>query len=121
LASGSNPKDAKELLAQTVVRQFHGPAAADEALAGWRRVHSQRLVPAEMPSHTVAEPKGLAKLMVEAGLAESNTKARKLIEGRAVSLDGEKVLDVNFQVAVPTEAGAVLQVGRRQFVRLVRA
>jgi tyrosyl-tRNA synthetase len=120
LAAGSNPKDAKELLAQTVIRQFHGQAAADEALAGWRRVHSQRLAPEEMPSHGVAEPKGLAKLMVELGLAESNTRARKLIEGKAVSIDGEKVLDVNFQVAVPPEAGSVLQVGRRHFVRLVR-
>jgi tyrosyl-tRNA synthetase len=121
LASGVNPKDCKEQLAQTVVRQFHGEAAASQALAGWRRVHSQRLAPEEMPSHVVAAAKGLVQLMVEAKLAESNTRARKLIEGNAVSLDGGKVLDVNFQVSIPPEAGSVLQVGRRHFIRLVRA
>lgn len=120
-----NPKDGKELLAHRVVTDLHGQALADAAREKWQRVHSQRLVPDTMPEHAIAAGSGLVAVMVLAGLAESNTKARKLIEGGGVKLllagaaDGEKVSDTKAQVT-PAVGGTVLKVGRR-FVRLVQA
>lgn len=116
-----NPKDAKEKLAHRLVLQFHGEAAADAALAGWKRVHSERLAPETMPSHVVSAPIALTKVLVNTGLAASGNQARKLIEGGAVRLDGLKVTEVRLELSVPEASGRVLSVGRRddKFVRLV--
>lgn len=116
-----NPKDAKEKLAHRLVFQFHGEAAANLALAGWKRVHSDRLAPEQMPSHVVSAPTPLFKLLVTVGLAKSGNQARGLIESGAVRLDGEKVTDVRFEFPVPDSSGRVLSVGRREgnFVRLI--
>src|SRR5262249_23227005 len=97
----------------------HGEDAAQAALAAWRRVHSERLLPAEMPSHVVASPAGLVDLMVQTELAPSKTQARNLIKGGGVSLAGEEVSALNRTGAVPAADGVVLQVGRRKFVRLL--
>lgn len=119
LGSAGNPKDSKERLARQLVLQLHGEVAAQAALDTWKRVHSAREAPAEMPSHVVASPVGLVDIMVEAKLAPSKTQARNLIKGGGVRLAGEKVSDLGLTVQVPAPEGVVLQVGRRQFVRLV--
>jgi len=118
LAQGKNPKLVKEELAKRIIGQFHDGATAEAAAQEWNRVHSQRLVPDEMPEHKMTAPVAVVDLLKETGLAGSKNKARQLIEGGGVRLDGEKVSDASLVVAVPPPAGQVLQVGRRQFVRL---
>jgi tyrosyl-tRNA synthetase len=119
LGCAGNPKDAKERLARQLVLQLHGTDAAQAAVDAWRRVHSERQAPADMPSLVVASPLGLVDLMVQAKLAESKTQARNLIDGGGVRLAGAKVADRGLTVQVPAPEGVVLQVGRRRFVRLV--
>jgi tyrosyl-tRNA synthetase len=119
LAAGSNPKLAKEELACTLIGQFHDESAAQAARTQWSRIHSQRLAPEEMPAHKVEAATALVDLLKATGLAASKGKARQLIEGGGVKLDGTKIVDISLVVAVPPSAGQVLQVGRRQFVRLV--
>lgn len=119
LAAGRNPKLVKEALAVKIIGQFHNAAAAVAAAAEWNRVHSQRLVPDEMPEVKVSAPTAVVDLLKDSGLAASKNKARQLIEGGGVRLDGEKIVDLALVVAVPPPEGLVLQVGRRQFVRLL--
>jgi tyrosyl-tRNA synthetase len=122
---GFNPKDGKEFLGHRVVQDMHGKELADAAQAAWRRVHSQRLVPDTMPEHVITAASGLVTVMVAAGLAGSNSKARQLIESGAVKLieagqdDGEKVTDLKATLT-PADGGKALKVGRR-FVRLILA
>ncbi len=61
-------------------------------------------------------PVHLPKLLVDAGLCPSTSDARRLIEQGAVRIDG----DVAVELDVPRESlsQAVLQVGKRRFVRL---
>lgn len=120
LESGGNPRDAKEALACQVVRQYHGEDAAQKAVENWSRVHSQRLVPDDMPSHVVTAPTHLFRLVVEARLAGSTSEAKRLVQEGGVKLDGQAMTDPNFQVEVPDATGVVLQVGRRKFTKLVR-
>ena len=61
----------------------------------------------------------LAKLIVDAGGAKSNSEARRLIEGGGVQLDGQKMADVMARVTIA--APTLLKVGKRFFVRLVPA
>jgi len=121
LCEGTNPKEVKEKLGYTVVREFHGVEAAIKAKDDWQRIFSQRLAPEAMPSHVVTSDTALVQLLVDTGIAPSKNRARTFITGGGVRLDQEKVTDVDHVVPVPSPDGVVLQHGRRSFVRLLPA
>lgn len=127
LAAGVNPKELKEALAKRVVGDLHGEDAGHTALANWQRVHCKREAPEQMEEHTIASASAsdsgplLVDVLVSSGLAPSRNQARKLIAGGGVRLDGVKVEDAAFVVSLAAGASAVLQVGRRKFVRLLSA
>jgi tyrosyl-tRNA synthetase len=58
------------------------------------------------------------KVVVWAGLAPSNSEARRLIEQGAVEVDGSRVTEPNQKVLVSGES-RLLQVGKRKFKRFV--
>jgi tyrosyl-tRNA synthetase len=121
LQEGGNPKDIKQRLATQLVRQYCGEEAAQAALAGWERVHSQKLVPDDIPSHTVAQPTAIFRLLVDSKLAPSGGEAKRLALEGGIRLDGEQIKDPNFVVELQAGSDKVLQVGRRKFVRLKAA
>ncbi|MGB2822298.1 MAG: tyrosine--tRNA ligase, partial [Phycisphaerae bacterium] len=111
-----HPRDAKVRLGKLIVEEYHGPGAAEAAAAEFDRVFSQGDVPTDMPEVAVpGRPIAIVDLIVGAGLAESNSKARRLVEQNAVSIDGAKVTDINAEVT--PAAGQVLKVGKRRFAR----
>jgi tyrosyl-tRNA synthetase len=117
-----HPMDVKFELARTVTADFHDGAAAAAAEAHFRQLHQRREVPDEVPEVALepeADPVGLAKLLVRAGLAESNSDARRLIQQGGVKVDGEALRDP--QATVPAGAGTslLIQAGKRRFARLV--
>ncbi|BAS28326.1 tyrosine--tRNA ligase [Limnochorda pilosa] len=119
-----HPKEAKKRLAREVVRLLHGAEAATRAEEHFDQVITRREAPADMAEVLVVAseaPEGEmwpVALLVQAGLAASNSEARRLIAQGAVRLDGEPVADTDRNVTV--RDGAVLQVGRRRFARLRR-
>jgi tyrosyl-tRNA synthetase len=121
LQEGGNPKDVKQRLAAQLVRQYCGEEAAQAALAGWERVHSQKLVPDDIPSHTVAQPTAIFRLLVDSKLVPSGGEAKRLALEGGIRLDGEQIKDPNFVVELQAGSEKVLQVGRRKFVKLKAA
>ena len=114
----THPRQAKEVLGKMIVAQFHGPAAADEAAAEFVRVFSQKQVPADMPEvRPTSATMNIVDLVVLAGFADSKSKARRLVEQNAVSLDDTKINDV--KASVELRAGQVLRVGKLSFGRIV--
>jgi tyrosyl-tRNA synthetase len=108
--------EAKKRLAWEIVSMFDGDEAADRAAAHFERVHQQRALPEEIPTHALAGPVCVVDVIFAAGFARSKSDARRLVQQGAVKLDGQPVSNVEAQV----EAGAerVLQVGKRFFLRL---
>jgi tyrosyl-tRNA synthetase len=91
-----HPKEAKRLLACELVARFHSQAEAERVWAAWEKQFSRREMPDAIPEVSVASTGAetpLANVLVGAGLAESNGKARTLIEQNAVEIDGVKVTD----------------------------
>jgi len=111
-----HPMEAKKRLAWEIVEVFHGSEAADEAAEHFQRVHQQREFPTGMPEFTLSEPMNIVDILSGSGLATSGSQARRLIQQGGVRLDGERVEDIG--LLVPAEE-AVLQVGKRRFLRLV--
>lgn len=112
-----NPRDLKMRVAREVVAQFHSSAEAQAAEAAFVRQFVQRELPADIPEHALVGPTSIVALLVATGLATSKSEARRLIEGGGVRVAGERV--ENHELLLQPGADAVVQVGRRKFVRVV--
>lgn len=119
VAEGANPRDIKVGFAQEIVARFHGPAAAQQALADFEARFRQGALPDDMPEmHLPGAPQGLPvpQLLKQAGLVASTSEAIRQIAGGGVKLDGERVADKG--MVVPVGATVVAQVGKRKFARV---
>jgi tyrosyl-tRNA synthetase len=123
------PDLAKRRMAGAVVGLYHGAQAAERAEQRFDTAHRERQVPRDVPerqipSAAVRDGKvWMPRLLVELGLAQSNSEARRLVEAGAVRLDGEPVGDPDREFEAGELAAKVLQVGRRLLgggVRLIR-
>jgi tyrosyl-tRNA synthetase len=76
-------------------------------------------IPEAIDEYRVTQDVSIVDLLVETGLLKSKSDARRQIEGGGVRYDGEKVTDVLARVT-PDQLPAVLQYGKRRFVRLVK-
>lgn len=118
MADGTrHPRDVKDMMAADVVTTFHGSDAANAARDEFSRIFRERQAPSDMPQVDIDVPASISSIIVQAGLASSNNEARRLVQQGGVRLDGEKVATTEGDIMLDTPA--VLQVGRRRFVRLV--
>ncbi len=114
----THPREAKAALGRAIVGRYYDQTAATAAAAEFDRVFSAGQIPSEMPD--VAIPPGtigIVGLIVHAGFAKSNGEARRLISQSAVSIDGDKITDV--EAVVNPQNGQILRVGKRRFGKIV--
>jgi tyrosyl-tRNA synthetase len=115
-----DPLEAKLALARFIVARSHGDAAARAAEQHFTRVVRRGEAPEEMPEHPLpAENPVHLPALLAAAFGLSTSEARRLIGQGGVKLDGQAVSELD----QPRErlAGAVLQAGKRRFVRLNEA
>jgi tyrosyl-tRNA synthetase len=119
-APRGDPMQAKLALARWIVARSHGEEAAQAAEEHFARVVQRGEAPEEVPERPLpaGDPVHLpALLAAEFGL--STSEARRLIAQGGVKLDGDTVSELDVPRA--RLEGAVLQAGKRRFVRLNRA
>jgi len=112
-----DPMDAKLELARFIVSRSWGDEAAERAERHFTRVVREGKAPEEVPEKPLpdGDPVHLPALLAGAfGL--STSEARRLIGQGAVSVGGETVVELD--VARERLENAVLQAGKRRFVRL---
>ncbi len=112
-----HPRALKAEMAETVVAQFHGKAAARAASLEFDRIFRDHQLPAEMEEVAVGEgPQDVRDLLLKAGLATSRSEAARLVTQGGVRLDGVRVS--GWQDPVAVSDGAVIRVGPRRMKRL---
>ena len=113
-----NPRDVKRRLAFTIVRMYHGEAAARRAAAHFERVVVHKEIPEEIAEHPVSPGNHrLLDILVNAGLVSSKSEARRRIRQGAVSIDGSVVEDEFCELRI--QKPVVIRAGKRAFVRVV--
>ncbi len=113
----THPKEAKVLLGKTIVGQFYGQAAADDAAAQFDKVFAQGQLPDDMPEFTLpAEAISVKQLLLACKLVETGGEAKRMCAQSAVSIDGAKIADPNAQIT--PAGGMTIQVGKRKFARI---
>ena len=118
LEAGENPVMLKHELAKRVVAWAFGMEAAQQAVDHFAHVHQQGQRPEDMPTLSIAKETALVDILVEAGLVESKTEARRQIEQGGVRIDDVQVEDVKATVK-PSKEGVVIQKGKRHFVKVI--
>lgn len=120
-----HPNRCKRDLAQNIVAAYYDEEAAKEAEAAFDRQFKQHEVPEDIPEFAAdltPNEEGtvyLAKLIADSGLTKSTGDARRMIDQGGVKVNGEAVAAKAYNVDPSTLEGAVIQVGKRKFVRLV--
>ncbi|HEY4507817.1 MAG TPA: tyrosine--tRNA ligase [Candidatus Paceibacterota bacterium] len=114
LEAGENPRDVKMDLAAEIVRVCHGAEAASEARRYFVELFSEGVVPEGAPEAKVAGL-SLVEALVAAGIADSKSDARRVIEQKGVKVGGEVCEDP----ARVLRAGETVERGRGRAVRAI--
>ena len=116
-APPGDPMAAKLALARFIVARSHGEEAARAAEEHFERVVQRGEAPEEIPEHSLpgGDSVHLPTLLADA-FDLSTSEARRLISQGGVKLDGNAVSELDLPRA--RLEGAVLQAGKRRFVRL---
>jgi tyrosyl-tRNA synthetase len=114
-----HPKEVKKQLARELTARFHGDAAAKAAEENFEKVFQQGGVPDDLPEIrcTATQPIALPHLLVDAGLVKTTSEGRRMIQQSAVSIDGERVTDVNSVIKPLGEL--LIKVGKRRFSKVI--
>lgn len=117
----ANPRDLKRLLARTLVRMYHNAGAAQKAEEEFDRIFVQKELPDKIEEFVLPKDNGaqsIVGLLTAASLASSKSDARRLIEQGGVTIDGERVSDIN--APIPNKKEFVLKVGKRRFLKVLK-
>jgi tyrosyl-tRNA synthetase len=116
---GAELNDAKKILATEATAILHGRDNAERAADTARRAFEEGASAAGLPTITATLPDGILNLAVAAGLASSNSEARKLIANGGLKLNDVAVSDPKASVdASALNADGVLKLssGKKKHV-----
>jgi tyrosyl-tRNA synthetase len=114
---GTALNEAKKQLATAVTALCHGREAADAAAETARRTFEEGTSGDSLPRCVLIADTPLAGVLVELGFATSKAEARRLIQGRAVRMGGDVVIDpqlVLLLADISAEQPLKLSVGKKQ-------
>jgi tyrosyl-tRNA synthetase len=116
-SQSENPRDIKMKLAGEIVKIYHGEKKAQEAQEYFKKVFSRKETPDQIEEVKTKEGKSLIDLMVENGMAESKSDARRKIEQGGVKINDETVKDFSLMIGSSFN-GKILKVGKREFRKI---
>ena len=122
LASGElHPNETKMRLAREIVSIFHSLSDADAAQKRWDEVFRGGAgIPEDMDEAVVIEAEEIRDILLRLDMVGSRGEAKRLIQQNGVRVNDDKIDSLQTMIT-PDMLPAVLQVGKRQFVRLVAA
>ena len=114
-----HPMELKKRLASEIIRRFHSEIEASDAQREFEKVFSQRELPDDMP---VVELKWdgdelwLPRIISTTVPPTSSSEARRLIKEGAVTVNGERVTDIEKKLR---RGEYILKIGKKRFVKIV--
>ena len=119
-----HPNKVKRALARNIVAAYYDEAAAEVAEADFDLKFKAHGFPADAPVFDADLTPGedgmvyFAKVIVDAGAAQSVSAARRLIDEGAVRVNGEALAAKSYNLAPESLKGAEVQVGKKKFFKL---
>jgi tyrosyl-tRNA synthetase len=114
-----NPRDLKRRLAWELVKMYHGVEEANKAQEEFDKIFVRKEIPEELEEFEIEQGDGkirIVELLVQTGLANSKSEAKRLIQLGGVSIDGVKINDIDATVGL--DKSFVIKVGKRKFLKI---
>ena len=113
-----NPRDLKRHLAREIITIYHDKAQAKDAETEFDNIFIHSEIPNNIDTWKINDDKNnILTILNDSGLVSSKKEARRMINQGAVSIDGEKIHDINFNIEDNKEL--ILKVGKRKFLKIV--
>jgi tyrosyl-tRNA synthetase len=115
LRNNENPVVFKKKLAFEIVKQLNSEEAAKNAEQNFKNIVQKKEIPAEIRSVTAKTDALVLDIIVnEVKFASSKSEAKRLIEQGGVSINEEKICDLNAKIKE-----GILKVGKTKFAKIV--
>jgi len=123
-----NPRDLKADLARLIVKDFWSQNEAEEAAEEFDRVHRLKGVPLNLEATVVGRLSVSQKAQINRPLVDilmdlkafpSRGEAKRVIQQGGVSLDDQRIEDINYQLDTTDSREHILRVGKRKFFKFV--
>ena len=113
-----NPKNAKMNLAKEIVTRYHSSDLAESAIIEFENVFKKKNIPEDIPIIIGwgSEPYNICNILKDNKLTDSTSAARRLIQQGSVTVNGEKVEDVNQEFSGDQEY--LIKVGKKRFLKI---
>ncbi|MEC7641741.1 MAG: tyrosine--tRNA ligase [Nitrospinota bacterium] len=113
-----NPRNVKAKLSGEIVERFHSREKAEQAAREFENIFQKKKLPDEIPTSATwgPEPMWVCKILADHSLVKSTSEARRLIQQGAVSVDGEKISDLDLKLN--GEKNYLIKVGKKKFLQI---
>lgn len=114
-----HPMGLKKRLAREIIQRFHSEAEASDAQREFEKVFSQKELPGDMPVVKLkwdGDELWLPRVISTAVPPTSSSEARRLIKEGAVTVNGERVTDIEKKLK---RDEYIIKVGKKRFVKVV--
>lgn len=116
---GKNPMVIKKILAREIVKIYHGEARALEAHVEFEKVFQKGKLPSKIPEvslSVIRDSLSVIELLTKTGLVPSKSEAKRLVQQKAVEIDGQPITDHRKPITVKN--GMIIRVGKRKFAKI---
>ena len=112
-----HPKEAKLILAETIVCAYYSLRVAKSARQEFEKVFSKKELPSDIPVYQVSHKEvDVVEVIFSAKLVSSKNEARRLLEQRGISQEG---IPLEKNTLTVSAQGTILKVGKRRFLKIV--
>jgi tyrosyl-tRNA synthetase len=118
-AGRRHPKEVKITLGSEIAARFHGKEAAKEAALEFENIFKKGGVPDEIEEVNLpksSESLSLVELLSDLKLAESKSEAKRLIQQNAVTVNDQKISNIDAKLRA--EGSYLVKVGKRRFKKI---
>ncbi|MCE1188474.1 MAG: tyrosine--tRNA ligase [Ignavibacteria bacterium] len=117
--SNINPRNLKRELARAIVTLYYNETTANQAEEAFDRLFIKKEIPDDIPEMNLQLEKtemSITELILLTNLAPSKSEARRLVQQGGVTVNSNKITDINAVIALQTEN--IIKVGKRKFIKL---
>jgi tyrosyl-tRNA synthetase len=116
ISKGENPMQAKLFFAQALVRRYHGEEISQKEQEYFTSLFSKKEIPENIPEVHIRANSSLIDLIMATHVVSSKSQARRLIEQRAVEIDGEVLTSPNEKI---DPRGKIVKIGKKHFFKVI--
>ncbi|MBW5396566.1 tyrosine--tRNA ligase [Brachyspira pilosicoli] len=114
MEEGENPRNIKSILAKEIVKLYHTEDDANNAEEEFKRIFSSKGVPDEIEEVVINKEDNVLNVLSVCMKNESKSNLKRLISQGSVTLDNEKITDINSNI----NKEGILKVGKRNFFKI---